>query len=559
MGLLVASTTLPGRAAQPAGSVAMLPADGYRVLYAASGQADLRYAEWSRTGVMDMVQTSLLGFGPWTSKTDIDLASAQFVRQRTLAAGPDGDTSALFDDLWTLEPDGLRAAIDVAVTDTALSVSLLVPGRLDLPAQVTVGDKWTSAGTAFNWDTDTGSFVPSPYQASFTAATPADPAEAALGCVSVAMRQGTDSMTRTWCPGRGVLSLTDATGSWTLADRPPPCPVGEPTPFDWAAAGALEFTSHDLSKSLTLYPVSPPGLVAHGTVMAQKYTADVYGIDLSGEAPQLSWNARPGGTPTASATMGGITLVANTERQLVAYNEAGRWLWQTPTTDIVVAPPVRMGDQAIVAGLDGSVAAVDLATGAIRWTTSLGAAIRIRPVVADGVVLVSNQSGGLARINSDGEVAWVIDAGVARSLAVSPGPDPVVVFEANDRVVLYAYSLEDGHEIWRNRVYQNAIDMIGLDTAVVVRDDNTTLGVDWNSGAVLWRYSAERTAAGTGGGDSVLLVGQDDYLLLDARGNQLRAWPHHFTSLFISSFYLAVDGDQVVAYSGDILDVGVLP
>jgi len=560
MALLVASTTIAGRAAQPAGAAAMLPEDGARVIYAASGQGDQRYSEWSRVGTTSMVQTSLLGFYYWASVTDIDLPSAQFVRQRTAAAGQDGETTAMFDNLWTLDPDGLRAAIDVAVTGAGVTASLLVPGRLDLPANVKPGDTWTSTGTAYNWDADTIAFVQSPYQASFTATAPIDPQQAAQGCVSVAMRQsGTNESARTWCPGRGVVNLADATGEWALGGSPSPSPVGDATPFDWAQASALSFTSYDLSQSLSLFPVSPPALVPGGTVMGQKYTADVYGIDLTGDAPRLSWTARPGGMLTATATMGGITLVANTDRQLVAYNEEGRWLWQTATTDIIVAPPVRMGGAAIVAGLDGSVSAVDLATGAVNWTTGLGAEIRISPMVAGDAILVSNQSGGLVCLDADGQINWAIDAGIARSMALSPGPNPVVVFEASDRVVLYAYSLDDGHEVWRHRVYQNAIDMIGLDTAVVVRDENMTLGIDWETGAILWQYSAERTVAGAGGGNAVLLVGQTDYVLLDAQGNQVQTWPHHFKGLFISAFYFTVDGNQVLAYSGNTLEVGVLP
>jgi len=560
MAVLVASTIITGGAAQP--TAALLPADSYHVVYAAPGHSELRYSEWSQTGITGMLQTSLLGFPSWASMADIDPVSARYVRQRTLAAGPNGETVAMYDDLWTLGALGLRASIEVLMTADTFGVSLLVPGRLDLPTNVKAGDTWTSEGSSYDWSNDARDFVPSPYQASFTAAAPTDPQQAAQGCVSVTMRQtGANATTsvRTWCKGMGVVNLTDATGEWAPTTNVPPAQVDAATPFDWAFASELNFTSHDLTNGLTLFPVSPPGLVQGGTVMTQKYTADVYGIDLTGDEPRLSWNARPGGTPTASATLGGITLVANTNRQLVAYAGDGRWLWLTTTTDIVVAPPVRMGNQAIVAGLDGSVAAIDLATGATSWTTHLSAAIRLSPVVSGDVILVANQSGGLVRLNANGEVAWAIDAGIAQSMAVSPGPNPVVVFEATDRVVLDAYSLEDGHEVWRTRVYQNARDMIVLDDAVVVRDDGATLGVDWVTGAILWRYSTERTIAGAGGGNAVLLVGQWDFVLLDAKGHQVRTWPHHFASVFIDSFYFAVDGNQVLAYSGDTLETGVLP
>lgn len=560
MALLVASTAITGSAAQAStGAAALVPADSHRVIYAAPGHTELRYSEWSQVGATGMIQTSLMGFANWANKTAVDLFHTQYVRQRTMAAGADGESTAMYDNMWTLEADGLRADIEVSMSAAAFSVSLLVPGRLDLPANVKPGDTWTSQGTSYDWSNDASAFVPSPFEASFTAAAPADPLLAAQGCISVAMTQTSANSTRTWCPGLGVVTFTDATGEWALTPDAPPAQVDQPTPFDWAAASQLSFTSYDLTNGPSLYSVSPPGLVQGGTVMAQKYTSDVYGIDLTGDAPQISWNTRPGGTPTAAATLGGITLVANTDRQLVAYAADGRWLWQTTTSDIVVAPPVRMGGRAIVASLDGSVAAVDLATGATVWTTGLGAAIRVSPVVAGDAILISNQSGGLVCLNADGKQSWVADAGTARSMAVSPGPDPVVVFESTDRVVLCAYSMDDGHEVWHNRIYHDARDMIGLDRVVVVRDNDATLGVDWATGAVLWQYSAERTIAGAGGGSAVLLVGQSDFVLLDANGNQEQAWPHHFDSVFMGAFYFAVGGNQVLAYSGDTLEIGVLP
>jgi len=359
------------------------------------------------------------------------------------------------------------------------------------------------------------------------------------------------------------MSVTADGHTWAPTTEPGPTVAVDPeVPFDWGAADTLNFTMWDASQdpvsTVVLNPVAPPGLIQGDVVFAHRLQPTVHGILLTAdEEPSIAWAAHPGGVLTTSATLGGVTVVATTNRDLVAYTANGRWIWQARLEDVSMAPPTRFGDLAVVVTLDGAVTAYDLASGAIRWSTSLGAEIRQPPLVAGDRMLVVNQAGALACLDTRGETVWVIDAGIPRSMAVGGGPDPVVAYGKEGSLVIRAYSLVDGHQVWRSRIYEDSREMVALDSTLVVRDDDATLGVDWNTGAVKWRWAGQRTNNVVGGGQYALLLGENDLLLLDADGNEVRVWQHRLLNV-TSSFLVAAD-KTVLAYSGSRLEIGVLP
>jgi len=370
--------------------------------------------------------------------------------------------------------------------------------------------------------------------------------------------------TRTWCPGLGVTRVVADGHTWApTTATPPPVEVNPEAPFDWGAAPQLSFTMWDSKRSpdsAFLSPVSPPGLIEGDAIFAQRFPGVVHAIILTDdeEEPSIAWAAHPGGSLTTAATLGGVTVVATTNRELVAYAE-GHWIWQAQLEDLSLTPPVRMGNMAIVATLDGAVTAYDLASGYLRWRTSLGAEIRLPPLVSGDRVLVANQAGALSCLDKDGEVLWTVNAGRPRSMAVSGGPDPVVVYGKDGTVVIRAYSVEDGHQVWRSRIYEDPREMVALADALVVRDDDATLGVDWLTGAVMWRWSGQRTNNVIGGGQYALLLAEYDLVLLDAQGNEARVWPHRLLDATTGVTFLVAGDKTVLVFSGARLEIGVLP
>ncbi|MCL1839157.1 MAG: PQQ-binding-like beta-propeller repeat protein, partial [Propionibacteriaceae bacterium] len=464
---------------------------------------------------------------------------------------------------------GAKAEVEMSIVAVSgvptLSTVIMTPGRLDIPSDITSGLNWTSEGNARIWDATAEVFTESRYLANLRAQTPGDESAASRGCLDITREQLTgevfDIVLQTWCPGVGIVRSSEATGDWALTTSVPPTKVDSETPFDWNLVERFEFSPRlgaepSVPGSFSVLPISAPGLVPGGIIIADRFNTEIYGLTIDTEIPQTAWTTRPGGSLTAAATLGGITLVATTNRQIVAYNKEGRWLWQTQLNDLTVAPPVRFGELAILTSLDGSVTALELRSGDIAWNLDIGAEIRSQAVVTTDRILVSNQAGALACIDAKGELLWLQDVGALQSLAVSGGDDPIVVVGKQGSVVLDAYLLETGEQLWRQRAYQNPRELISLTDVLVLRDDDWVLGIDWTTGAVLWGWNQQRTTNGIGAGERVLLLGKNGIVLLSAQGEQLRTWPLTPGEGFSGTTYLVAAGEAVLAYNASGFVIG---
>ncbi len=563
---LFTATAVLGRPARPpaVAASAWFPADGHRERFARPGSANLLLTEWSRPAPLTLMQSDLMVFPYWYRRTSEDFLAATYVRDRSLLVDGQGGQLSQWDTLWTLGPDGARAGIESTLPGEAV---VMVPGRLDVPNGLAAGSTWTSTGAAHRWDETAGAFVETTYRADYRAATASDLTAAGRGCLDVSMDltigQDATSTRRTWCTDEGLVAFTDTAGDWTPTRTPPPATLAA-APFDWSTADDLEFTPRVVNQpgaegNVEVSAVSAPGVVQGGAILTGQLLPDVLGVNTAADPVRVVWGARPGGTPTSAATLGSVTVVTTTNRTAVAYSLAGEWLWETPLSDLSVVPPVRLGEStAVLATLDGGVVALDLATGAERWRADLDAEIRVTPIVAGDRLLIGDQGGALACLDAEGHELWVTDAGRARSIAVSAGPDPVVVFGEQGSLVLQAYALDTGRPLWRQRVYQDARQLIALDSVVVLRDDDHVLGIDPASGAVVWDWSGQRTWTAIGGGRRVLLLGDTELILLDDAGHQLRAWSHHLGDVSETVHLVAADG-SVLAYGPTGLEIGSRP
>ena len=561
--LFAASTVLGWPTGMPTSGVnAWLPHDGQRSLFASPGSDHLSYAEWTRSDPTILLVSDILPLWYWATSAEVDFFKTNYLQARIIEVGPDGVTTALSDTLWTIEDDGLLAHIEYTIPG---EIDIMFPGRLDLPPDLEEGSTWTSTGIVHRWGDSDGSMAELPYQATYQTTLPSDVEEAERGCLDVAMDYAVDGIHRldshSWCPQAGFSRFTRDSVIWRGAAVPLPGKLNPEEPFDWSTADTLEFTvrEEEPADSYLQAPLAPPGLTEDGAIFTSQLPPNVLGVITSEEPVDLAWVARPGGTPTAVSTLGGITIVATTNRQLVAYNSVGRWVWEAERENLTVTAPVRFGDQVVVSTLEGGVTSFDLRTGTTVWSADLGAPIRVTPVVAGNRLLVANQDGTLACFDPTGEQLWVVDAGVPRSIAVSRGPEPVVVFGGSDSAVLTAYALADGSQLWRQRVREDARDLISLDHVVVLRDNDRCMGIDWSTGEVVWQWTTTSTFAGVGGGNRLLLLTADDLLLLDETGNQIRTWPHHLVGVATGTTWLVASGETVMAWAPKKVEIGTQP
>lgn len=557
--LVVVSATTgrpPGVAQTPASR--FLATDGYRLRFTSA--AGTLTGDWA----VDQAP-SLLNQGPsqvysWLGVTELDWSKAVLARLSTVQADAAGTVTGRYDDFYSVSGDGIRAELSVGGDGTT---QLFVPGRLDLSATPSRDHTWTSDG-ALGVLSANGKMATHGYHVDYSSA--AATGAGLDGCIVVTARQqidqqGASTWQNTWCPGRGVVAFTADDTTWTSTTESVAADPGPADGFDWSSADRLSFAARKINSvgdQVILGLAQPPVALIDGTALAiQNTTNDLIALDTSEEVPPIRWRARPGGRPTSVAAFTSTTVVATSERELIAYGPNGDWRWRARLSDLTIVPPVRIGAVIAVAGLDGSVTGYDAATGAERWRWQVGAEIRVPMATSGNVLVVIDQTGRLACLDASGAQLWETDANTADSIAISTAADPVVVVPANSAARIDAYHLDDGSDAWQVRTRITARNLIGLDGQMVVRDGNRTVSMDAATGRTRWTWDAERTYNGAGGGNRVLLVADDRVVLLDGAGQQIQSWPTSPVAADSGNTWLATAAGHVLLFGPKGMMLGV--
>ena len=533
------------------------PADGYRVRYAsASGTIT---GDWAIDRTAAMLNQGPVQLYSWLPVTKLDWNTAVLARLSSVTADTSGRITDRSDDFYSITSDGIRAEVTISADGTT---QMFVPGRLDLSA-APVQRAWSSSG-ALAVITPSGTSAVHSYRTDYTSA--AATGAGLDGCIAVTARQQVDqddptTFVNTWCPGRGVATFTDGATTWTETTDQAPAAPGADSGFDWSTADQLTFSPrrvNNVGDNLILGLSQAPASLPDGTAVAiQSTTDDLLAIDTSAAVPPSSWRSRPGGRPTSLASFGPATVVATTDRELVAYGPKGDWRWHARLSDVTVVPPVRVGDAVAVAGLDGSVAGYDLVTGAERWRRSVGIEIRTPMASSGDRLIVIDQVGALTCLDATGSRVWSTSADTTGHIAITAGENPVVVVPAATAPRINAYALADGSDVWQVRTPILAHDLIGLDGQVVVRDGNRTVSLDAGTGETRWTWEAERTYNGAGGGDRVLLLTAGRLVLLDSTGRQVRDWPVSIGTIDGGNTWLSTSLGHVLLFGPKGLMLGV--
>lgn len=152
----------------------------------------------------------------------------------------------------------------------------------------------------------------------------------------------------------------------------------------------------------------------------------------------------------------------------------GALRWNTPVGGPIVGGTALMGDDVVATTLPGSVIAINPATGAIRWTSSTGSALYAPPAVCGDTVVVGGIDGIMHAIDGrDGKEIWKtnLDGPVNAGAAIAGGK----VFVGTLKKIFFALSLADGHIIFSKeldgRVKSPAV--VGYERVFVTTDEFT--------------------------------------------------------------------------------------
>lgn len=204
------------------------------------------------------------------------------------------------------------------------------------------------------------------------------------------------------------------------------------------------------------------GAVIMGDVVISVGRRAVYGIDLAtGERRwQLVRNGGPISMPAVGVTPNRQVLAFVDEAEGVGASLVGvdlsgmREVWRTRLEATSRSGVTVDGATAFVADDDGNVYAVNLATGALRWTAKAIGEVRAPPAVSDGNVYVSARDPDslraqlLALDEGTGSKAWEFSPQVRVTTVSAPSAgDGSVVVGFADRMVR-SFVADGGEELW---------------------------------------------------------------------------------------------------------------
>jgi outer membrane protein assembly factor BamB len=214
-----------------------------------------------------------------------------------------------------------------------------------------------------------------------------------------------------------------------------------------------------------LGPSAPAAVVASGRRTTILFTEG--GGDLSSSA-----SSTPSPSPSASPS-------PSERSTLVAIDASDRKeLWRRLLPDVSVGGPTVDGSTVLVGTDDGSVTAVDLASGDQEWTRDLGESVNTPVAAADGTAYVAvgadaRTPGFMASLReTDGTQLWRVDLGAAGSSISAPAVADGVVYATVGDGSIRAMDAATGDERWAAKL--NALSGGGSpavsNDAVVVSD-----------------------------------------------------------------------------------------
>lgn len=219
-------------------------------------------------------------------------------------------------------------------------------------------------------------------------------------------------------------------------------------------------------------------------------------------------------------------VLVPTEAGLLALDRAtGAERWET-TIDERVNTPVVAGGRAVVSTWDESLVGFDLATGRLAWRTPLPD-LAIGPAAGDDRTVVATWAAGAVAVDpADGRQRWTVSlpaGGVSGPGLAGPANDRVVVVIAGD-IAAHALDLDSGEERWATPLEgAGSPEVVPLDVGggavLVAHRLGGMVVLDVANGAIRWEVSSDGAVvrggpAGPGPGGAYALPLEDGRLLV---------------------------------------------
>jgi outer membrane protein assembly factor BamB len=202
-----------------------------------------------------------------------------------------------------------------------------------------------------------------------------------------------------------------------------------------------------------------------------------------------AWHAGLPGAVTALAGHSGDGVAAADDTGTLAwFGTDGALLWQARLDAGITT--LAVGDDRVVAVGDSSVFMVDRRDGSRLWQVDLGGTVLAAPLLVGDHVVVGSGEAVVALVAGTGAVAWSTVLGAPVSAGVVPVGEVLVAADWDGDLV--ALDPVTGAIGWRSRLPSGVeVDLAAGDGAIVLVEASGSVAlVDASTGASLWRHDA---------------------------------------------------------------------
>lgn len=213
---------------------------------------------------------------------------------------------------------------------------------------------------------------------------------------------------------------------------------------------------------------------------------------LSRETGTLQWHfdLAAGQYVEGGAISGDTFVIGNSDGNVYALDvNSGALRWTLETGHRVWATPLIVSDTVYIGAMDHNLYALDLATGRLKWKFQAGGAFASTPALADGVLYSGAFDNHLYAIDAEtGAELWHFSSNDWFWGSPLVYSDTVYATDVGGRV--YAVETESGHQIWKSELETKVRAGPALSAdgrLLLVGGQNGTLyALDVSDGYVIW-------------------------------------------------------------------------
>jgi outer membrane protein assembly factor BamB len=227
-----------------------------------------------------------------------------------------------------------------------------------------------------------------------------------------------------------------------------------------------------------------------------------------------------------------------------------RLAWRFDTGNEILASPIVADGMVFVTNRAGTLYAVDAATGQQLWRVALGKyVVRTSPTYHDGTLYLVAGFDAIAFDARTGEQRWKTSIRYAGT--ASPTVTRTAMYVVSQEGWLYAFSLKDGSELWKTTTDGISFGSPSVrgDRMVVGTDRGLVIGVNPETGRQAWKrdFTSPVYATPVIAGDTVWVVTDDGML----RGLDLATGEDRFALETTSDLTLTASGETLYVPSAD--------